>query len=271
MQADPYQAMDAGMQGLAHALMTMTFAGSLISLLIGAAPMLWGQVKVKWLITAMMYCIMFGLMGLMIGAVAGTPSETTPPARPVPPAPPREIDWSATALLLLAVLAAIAAVVGVRKAVPVVRRRRAERAERDMARRLLEEQKAKARMLATDPAQVALTFAPDMADEIGRALKRIELLKSVGDRASRPEDADALVMIERRVPSVMDLYLKASEACTPEERSEAARTALGSIVDIGRMAEDARQRIARDLRDDLDTESRYISSRSGSAGGLGLD
>jgi hypothetical protein len=261
--------METGLQAMAQALLTMTFAGSIISLLVGILPMLWGQVRVKWMLTSMISCVMFGLVGIVIEFIADPPPETKPVPRHV--APPREIDWSATALLLLAIAAVIAAVVGARRAIPVVRRHRAQKAERALARRMEQEEQAKARLLASNPAQVALTFAPDMTEDVDRALKRIALLKSVGDRASRPEDADALVMIDRRVPSVMDLYLKASEVCTPEERAAAARTALGSIVDIGRMAEDARQRIARDLRDDLDTESRYISSRTGRADGLGLD
>lgn len=241
---------------MAQAMTTMTLTASVISLLVGASPMLWGQVRVKWLVTSLVSCVMFGVMGLMIRAFA----EPLPETRAAPAAPPREIDWTATGLLLLVLLGLVGAVVGGRKAVAAAGRRRAKAAQR-----------AKERLLAGDPAQVALTMAPDMADDVSRALDRIALLKSIGDRASRPEDADALVMIDRRVPSVMELYLRASEVCTPEERSAAARMALGSIIDIGRMAEDARQRIALDLRGDLDTESRYISSRTGRADGLGLD
>jgi len=254
-----------------HAMASIMYVGAILSLMTGVLPMLWGQVKVKWVITALMTCVMFGLIALMLNVMVGPMPEEKPSATAAPPTPSREIDWAATGLLLLVMVGVVAALLGVRKAIPLVRRRRARSAERALARRTEQEAKAKARLQASDPAQVALAFAPDMADDVGRALERIALLKSVGDRVSRQEDADALVMIDRRMPSVMDLYLRASEVCTPEERAAAARTALGSIVNIGQLAEDTRQRIARDLRSDLDTESRYISSRTGRAYGLGLD
>jgi len=271
MQPDMQQVMSTSADAAMHAMASIMYVGSILSLMTGVLPMLWGQVRVKWLITALMSCVMFGLTALMMNVMAGPMTDEKPSATTTPPAPSREIDWAATGLLLLVVAGVIAAVMGIRKTIPLVRRRRAQAAERALARRTEQEEKAKARLQASDPAQVALAFAPDMADDVGRALERIALLKSVGDRVSRQEDADALVMIDRRMPSVMDLYLRASEVCTPEERAAAARTALGSIVNIGQLAEDTRQRIARDLRSDLDTESRYISSRTGRAYGLGLD
>lgn len=42
-----------------------------LSLLIGVAPMLWGQVKVKWIVTCLAAAVVFGLIPIMINAFAG--------------------------------------------------------------------------------------------------------------------------------------------------------------------------------------------------------
>ena len=43
---------------------------AVLSLIVGLAPMLWGQVKVKWIISALCACVLFGLAGTMISAFA---------------------------------------------------------------------------------------------------------------------------------------------------------------------------------------------------------
>lgn len=268
MQTDVTQTLPTGGHDALHLVALLMYMASFMSMALAVAPVLWGQVKVKWLITGITMSTMLGCTAMVAHSLAG---PVPPDAAPPPTAPPHEIDWTATGLLLLAVLALAAIAVGTRRAIPTIRRLRARRAERIRARSMLAEERARARMLATDPAHVALTFAPDMAEDVNEALERIARLRSIGDHASRAEDADAMTMVERRMPSVMRLYARTAEVCTPDERAAAARTALGSVIDIGRMAEDARQRMAGDLRSDLDTESRYISSRSGHVPGLGID
>lgn len=50
---------------------TVLITGAVLSLLVGLAPMLWGQVKVKWIVTALIACVLFGISALMVGAFAG--------------------------------------------------------------------------------------------------------------------------------------------------------------------------------------------------------
>ncbi len=257
MQGQPYQEMADSIatstSGAMHVMATIMSLMTVISFVVSVAPMAWGQVRVKWLVTGLTSSVTFGLTGLMVRALAGP----APDRAPSPPEAPREIDWHATGLLALAVFGALAVIVGGCLAASALKRRREAAAER-----------RRARMLATDPAHVVQTMAPEMEADVRKALDRIALLKAIGDRASRQEDADALVMVDRRIPSIMEKYVDASGVSTPEERPELARMALRSVVDIGRMAEDARRRIAGDLRDGLDTETRYVSSRSEDAGSL---
>jgi hypothetical protein len=42
-----------------------------LSLLIGVAPMLWGQVKVKWIVTCLVAAVVFALIPTLINAFAG--------------------------------------------------------------------------------------------------------------------------------------------------------------------------------------------------------
>jgi len=60
----------------AGVMRTILFAMAVISLLVGAAPMLWGQVKVKWMITALCACVVFGVIGSLVTAFTGTPGDT---------------------------------------------------------------------------------------------------------------------------------------------------------------------------------------------------
>ncbi|MFZ3481924.1 hypothetical protein [Sphingomonas sp. 3-13AW] len=55
---------------------TILFAAAVVSLLVGAAPMLWGQVKVKWMITALCACVVFGVIGSLVNAFTGDSSGT---------------------------------------------------------------------------------------------------------------------------------------------------------------------------------------------------
>lgn len=51
---------------------TVLLTGAVLSLIVGLAPMLWGQVKVKWIVTALVACVLFGLSALMVGAFSGS-------------------------------------------------------------------------------------------------------------------------------------------------------------------------------------------------------
>jgi len=51
---------------------TVLITGAVLSLIVGLAPMLWGQVKVKWIVTALVACVLFGLSALMVGAFSGS-------------------------------------------------------------------------------------------------------------------------------------------------------------------------------------------------------
>lgn len=54
---------------------TILITAAVLSLIVGLAPMLWGQVKVKWIVTALCACVLFGLAGIMVSAFSGeTPS-----------------------------------------------------------------------------------------------------------------------------------------------------------------------------------------------------
>ena len=45
---------------------------AVLSLIVGLAPMLWGQIKVKWIISSLVACVLFGLTGTIVSAFAGT-------------------------------------------------------------------------------------------------------------------------------------------------------------------------------------------------------
>ena len=77
MYQDYSQTVATGMSDALHLMSTIMHVGSVLSLLIGVSPMLWGQIRVKWVVTALTSCIMFGIMGLMLSMFAG----------PMPPSP----------------------------------------------------------------------------------------------------------------------------------------------------------------------------------------
>lgn len=50
---------------------TILYAAAALSLIVGIAPMLWGQVKVKWLVSCMVAAVLFGIVPTVINAFAG--------------------------------------------------------------------------------------------------------------------------------------------------------------------------------------------------------
>lgn len=45
-------------------------AAAVLALIVGIAPMLWGQVKVKWMVSCLVACILFSVAPAMITAFA---------------------------------------------------------------------------------------------------------------------------------------------------------------------------------------------------------
>lgn len=60
----------------AGVIRSILFAAAVVSLLVGVAPMLWGQVKVKWMVTALCACVIFGVIGSLVSAFTGDDSGT---------------------------------------------------------------------------------------------------------------------------------------------------------------------------------------------------
>jgi len=50
---------------------TILYAAAVLALLVGVAPMLWGQVKVKWIISCCVAAVLFGVVGTVITAFQG--------------------------------------------------------------------------------------------------------------------------------------------------------------------------------------------------------
>lgn len=56
---------------------TILYAAAALSLLIGVAPMLWGQVKVKWIVTCLTAAVVFALIPLAINAFSNNASQAS--------------------------------------------------------------------------------------------------------------------------------------------------------------------------------------------------
>lgn len=53
---------------VAEAIKMILFAAAVVSVLAGAAPMLWGEVKVKWIVSALAACVVISMMGTLVNA-----------------------------------------------------------------------------------------------------------------------------------------------------------------------------------------------------------
>lgn len=53
---------------VAQAIKMILFAAAVVSVLAGAAPMLWGEVKVKWIVSALAACVVISMMGTLVNA-----------------------------------------------------------------------------------------------------------------------------------------------------------------------------------------------------------
>ncbi|WP_298843388.1 hypothetical protein [uncultured Salinicola sp.] len=50
---------------------TILYAAAALALIIGIAPMLWGQVKVKWIVSCLVAAVLFAIVPTIITAFAG--------------------------------------------------------------------------------------------------------------------------------------------------------------------------------------------------------
>lgn len=50
---------------------TILITGAVLAVIIGLAPMLWGEVKVKWIVSSLLVCVMFGVIPQIVRAFAG--------------------------------------------------------------------------------------------------------------------------------------------------------------------------------------------------------
>ena len=242
-----------------NVLRTVMLTGSVLSLLVAMFPILWGEIRAKWLLTGVTSCITFGLVGIMINALApgGVGEGATTAIRPAGPAQPVRVPWGDVGRVMAVCIALYVAWVSSKAALRALERRRRARATA-----------AEARKAAVDPIAVANLHAPEMIDDVRTAVHRVDRLERIGADPADPVDADALVMARKRLPLVMERLATALDAAdAPEEKAELARTALRSVVDIGCMAEEAGRRVADRLRDGLETETRYIAQRTGRAAG----
>jgi hypothetical protein len=53
-----------------NAAKTVLITAAVLALIVGLAPMLWGQVKVKWIISCLVACVLFGQVGAIVAAFA---------------------------------------------------------------------------------------------------------------------------------------------------------------------------------------------------------
>lgn len=53
---------------VAGAIKAILFAAAVVAVMAGAAPMLWGEVKVRWMVSALAACAVISMMGLLVNA-----------------------------------------------------------------------------------------------------------------------------------------------------------------------------------------------------------
>ena len=55
---------------------TILYVAAVVALLVGVAPMLWGQVKVKWLVSCLVATVLFAIIPTVINAFSGNNAAT---------------------------------------------------------------------------------------------------------------------------------------------------------------------------------------------------
>lgn len=57
--------------GAFEAARKVLITAAVLAVIIGLAPMLWGQVKVKWIVSSLVVCVLFTVIPQMVSAFAG--------------------------------------------------------------------------------------------------------------------------------------------------------------------------------------------------------
>lgn len=244
---------------LANVMKTTMMAGSVLSLLMAVFPLLWGEVRVKWLVTGMTSAMTFAGMGILIGLFDPDDEYAEPVKAVVRPVASEPFDWTPVVWTLEGLATLVVAAVACVTAMRVKRKWDTRRQSRLAART-----EAKS---ATDPVKVAQRYAHDLMKPVAEAIARMDRLRGVAAQPANQEEADALALIDQRLPSVMKRYALAAEAASDDERRDLAAIALQSVIDIGEVAENARKAAMGRMRDELSTESRYVADRSGRTAG----
>jgi hypothetical protein len=238
---------DAIAHQLVAAVQTVSTMGAMLALLVPFVLVVFGQARIKMLFAGMVSAAMCLICGRMVALFAPEVSE----GGGTPPAPAPEIDWVRTGEAILAVLLILLLSVGAVMATSALRARATRRREAGDAL-------ARSR----DPVTIATALAPDMLDDVRRALDAIARLRKLAADPQDQADADALTLATRQPERIMAILVEAGDAAADDdERRGLARKALASIVDIGRSSDEAADRIARRLGDGLDTQARYVRMR----------
>jgi hypothetical protein len=225
---------------------TVLAMGAVLSLIAGMAPMLWGQIRVSWITTALSACVTFSLLGVLIGELGG----------------------AGTLAALGVAVAGGCTVVGGRLA----RRRMATRAfiEAEMdyedamatARTVPSEREALLRTTEPEPLRIARTVVPDMMPDVRIALDRMDRFRRIADQHPGIDVAETRVLVDRNLPDLLKRYAIAADGVDDDELRSLAASALGTVIAIGRSADASRRRVSAALRQRLDDETRYIAAKT---------
>jgi hypothetical protein len=157
-------------------------------------------------------------------------------------------------VLLVPVALIVAALVGT--AISITRKRIWDRDEAARAREGASDDQL------SSPVAVAREYAPDALPDVERALESITMLRRLPP-LDIPVVAEALALADRRIPELLSRHSAAITGAKPGERQEISRHMLEGIVIIGQACEEARVTAVGALGNDVETQKRYLASRTG--------
>lgn len=223
-----------------YSLALTMFYMAFLSLLIGCVPLVLGTVRYKWAATMISMSAGFMIAGVMLKWLfAGTPVQ-----------PGDVTGFNPIGIwIMMFCLTPVAVTKGAKLLDKYLRLLRQTRKEDVAAPEEL-----------PDPIDVAREHTPDMLDEVQKAMQEIRQFTSIDAQVMHPDDASAIIMVDRRLPAIMRSYKSAMGAMDVGMGQEVARMAMRSVIDIGEIAKSARRRIAADRKLDLDNRSRHVSS-----------
>ena len=111
--------------------------------------------------------------------------------------------------------------------------------------------------------EAALADAPDMRHQVEAALGRIDRLRAVDARQQDEHTAEAVAMADGWMRIMLRNHVDTAPAAFDDERRHMAHVALGSVVDVGRIAEDARRRAVERASSQMKGEAKLIAERAG--------